>query len=110
MKRKHACIAFFSRLKIRSNKENKSYNQIKMCMCVEFSGRNSHSFLHDSIFYFEIWTIFPPFFFFFMFLSMDIFYLPPFSFCISHIVLHDEYEESCQRDGAFLCGWKVCFA
>ena len=50
------------------------------------------------------------FFFFFMFLSMDIFYLPPFSFCISHIVLHDEYEESCQRNGVFLYGWKPCFA
>ena len=32
-----------------------------------------------------------------------------FLFCIAHIFLHDEYEESCQRDGAFLCGWEACF-
>ena len=58
MKRTHTCTAYIAKSKTGSNRENRSYNQIKMCMCVEFSGRNSHSFLHDSIFYFEIWAIF----------------------------------------------------
>ena len=75
------------------------------CACVwNFSGWNSHPFLHDSIFYFEIWAI-SLFFLFPMLLGTDIFLF----FCIAHIFLHDEYEESCQRDGAFLCGWNVCF-
>jgi hypothetical protein len=34
-----------------------------------------------------------------MLLGMEIF----FSFLHSLYVLHDEYEESCQRDGVFLC-------
>ena len=39
------------------------------CACVwNFYGWNSHTFLHDSIFYFEIWAIFPFLFLFFVFL------------------------------------------
>ena len=36
MKRKHTCTTYFAKSKTGSNRENKSYNQIKMCMCVEF--------------------------------------------------------------------------
>ena len=99
-------VPHISESKTRSNGENKSYNQIKMCMCVEFSGWNSHPFLHNSIFYLslEIWAIFPfisfsSLFFLPMLLGTDIYIF--FSFCIAHIFLHDEYKESCQRDGAF---------
>ena len=69
---------------------------------VIFSGWNSHPFLHDSIFYFGIWAIFLlRFFFFFLYASGHDF------FCIAHIFSHDEYGESCQRDGVFLCGWEA---
>ena len=56
--KKHTCFTYIAKSKTGSNRENMSYNQINMCMCVEFSGWNSHPFLHDSIFYFEIWAIF----------------------------------------------------
>ena len=108
MKRTHTCTAYIAKSKIGSNRENRSYNQIKMCMCVEFSGWNSHPFLHDSIFYFEIWAIFLfsffPFSFsnasgngyFFLFLSHS-----SYSFCNmkSHV----------KMIRVFLCGWKACF-
>ena len=62
------------------------------CACVwNFSGWNSHPFLHDSIFYFEIWAIF---FFFFLFifpilLGTDIFLFlshSPYSFAIRRVM------------------------
>ena len=72
------------------------------CACVwNFSGWNSHSFLHDSTFYFEIWANFLflfsfPFFFFCFWVRIYFFS------CIAHTFLHDE--ESCQSDGvSFLC-------
>ena len=33
---KHTCTTYFAKSKTGFNRENKSYNQIKMCMCVEF--------------------------------------------------------------------------
>ena len=85
--KKHTCFAYIAKSKTRSNRENRSYNQIKMCMCMEYSGWNSHPFMHDSIFYFEIWAIFLFLFlfsfshasghgYFFLFLSHN-----PYSFC-----------------------------
>ena len=79
------------------------------CACVEFSGWNSHLFLHDSIFYFEIWAIFL-FSFFFLFpfpmlLGTDTFFLflshSSYSFCNmkSHV----------KMIRVFLCGWKAYF-
>jgi len=71
-----------------------------------FSGWNSHPFLHDSISYFEIWAIFLfPF---------------PFSHASGHgyfssaFLSHSPYyflqhEESYQSDGVFLCGWESYF-
>ena len=86
MKRTHTCTAYIAKSKTGSNRENRSYNQIKMCMCMKFSGWNSHPFLHDSIFYFEIWAIFLflLFFLFSMLLGMNIFLL--LFFCIAHII------------------------
>ena len=86
MKRKHTCTAYIAKSKTEPNRENRSYNQIKMCMCMEFSGWNSHPFLHDSIFYFEIWVIFLflLFFLFSMLLGTNIFLL--LFFCIAHII------------------------
>ena len=89
--KKHTCFTYIAKLKTGSNRENRSYNQIKMCMCMEFSGWNSHPFLHDSIFYFEIWAIF---FFFFLFifsilLGTDIFLFlshSPYSFAIRRVM------------------------
>ena len=106
MKRTHTCTAYIAKSKTRSNRENRSYNQIKMCMCVEFFGWNSHPFLHDSIFYFDLWAIFL-FLFFFLFLCFwaRILFLflshSPYSFCNmkSHV----------KMIRVFLCRWKACF-
>ena len=34
--KKHTYLAYIAKSEIEPNKENRSYNQIKMCMCVEF--------------------------------------------------------------------------
>ena len=34
--KKHTCFAYIAKSKTGPNRENRSYNQIKMCMCVEF--------------------------------------------------------------------------
>ena len=83
--------------------EKTSHTIKSRCACVwNFSGWNSHPFLHDSIFYFEIWANFLflfsfPFFFFCFWVRIYFFS------CIAHTFLHDE--ESSQSDGVcFLCG------
>ena len=78
------------------------------CACVwNLSEWSSHPFLHDSIFYFEIWAISPFFFLFPCFRARTHFL---FSLLLhSPYFYHNEYEESCQRDGAFLCGWEAYF-
>ena len=102
MKKMHTCTAYFAKSKTRSNGET-SHTIKSRCACVwNISGWNSHPFLHDSIYYFGIWAIFLlRFFFFFLYASGHDF------FCIAHIFWHDEYGESCQRDGVFLCGWEA---
>ena len=76
--------AYIAKSKTGPNKENRSYNQIKMCMCVEFFGWNLHSLLHDSIFfYLGIWAIF--LFSFFLCFWTRIFFLLLF-FHIAHIL------------------------
>ena len=64
----------------RSNRENKSYNQIKMCMCVEFFWMELTPLSAWLYLYFEIWAIFSFLFFFFfslffMLLGTYIFFL-----------------------------------
>ena len=44
---------------------------------------------------------------FFFFMLCAWIYSSP--FFIARIFLHDEYEESCQNDAAFLCGWEAYF-
>ena len=34
--KKHTCFTYIAKSKTGPNRENRSYNQIKMCMCVEF--------------------------------------------------------------------------
>ena len=83
--------------------EKTSHTIKSRCACVwNFSGWNSHPFLHDSIFYFEIWANFLflfsfPFFFFCFWVRIYFFS------CIAHTFLHDE--ESCQSDGVSFCMW-----
>ena len=92
--------------------EKTSHTIRSRCACAwNFSGWNSHPFLHDSIFILRYGLSFLFFsFLFFSFLFFLCFWAHIyFFFCIAHIFSHDEYEESCQRDGAFLCGWKACF-
>ena len=97
--KKHTYLAYIAKSKTRSNRENRSYNQIKMCMCAEFFWMDSHPFPHDFIFYFEVWAIFLFLFLFPMLLGTGIYIF----FCIAHAILHDE--ESCQSDGVSFCMW-----
>ena len=100
--RQHACTTYFAKSKIGSNGENKAYNQIKMCMCVE---------------YFQM-KLAPPFFMTLSFIlrrGLSLFYFIFFSyfmlrariyfffFCIAHTLLHDG--ESRQSDGVSFCMW-----
>ena len=100
MKMKHTCSAHIGKPKIGHNGENRSYNQIKMCMCVEFffdGNRTPFCMMLPLILRYGLS------FFFFSFFSCfwaRIFFI--FSFCIVHIFLHDEHDELCQSDGAFL--------
>ena len=118
--KKHTYLAYIAKSKTGPNRENRPYNQIKMCMCVEsfwmelaplsawlyllFWNMGYLSFFfhasgHRHTFYF--------FFFFPCFWAWTHFL---FSFLLhSPYFYHNEYEESCQRDGAFLCGWEAYF-
>ena len=80
--KKHTYLAYIAKSKTRSNRENRSYNQIKMCMCAEFFWMDSHPFPHDFIFYFEVWAIFLFLFLFPMLLGMYIFFF---------LLLHSPY-------------------
>ena len=110
--KKHTCFAYIAKSKTGPNRENKSYNQIKMCMCVVFWMELALLYAWLFLLFWDMSYLpfsFPLFllFLFFMLLSTDIlFSLPP--FFIAHIFLHDEYEESCQRDGVFLGGREAC--
>ena len=108
MKRTHTCTAYIAKSKIGSNRENMSYNQIKMCMCVEFFWMELTPLSAWLYLYFEIWAIFSfLFFFFFLFLCfwarILFLFLPhsPYSFCNmkSHV----------KMIRVFLCGWKAYF-
>ena len=88
--------------------EKTSHTIKSRCACVwNFSGWNSHPFLHDSIFYFEIWANFLFLFsfpFFFVLLGSNIFFL-----------LHSPYLFAWWRVMSkwwsffFVCGWKTYF-
>ena len=86
--------------------EKTSHTIRSRCACVwNFSGWNSHPFLHDSIFYFEIWANF-----------LFLFSFPFFSFGFEYIfLLHSPYLFAWWRVMSkwwsffFVCGWKTCF-
>ena len=92
-KRKHTCIAYFTKSKTRSNGENRSYNQTKMCMCAEFCGWNS---CFAWLFLWYIFVILSMVIFSFLFFSSPLF------FYIAHTFLHNTYEESCWKNGVFI--------
>ena len=82
--------------------EKTSHTIRSRCACVwNFSGWNSHSFPHDSIFYlgYEL-SFFSLFFLFFILLGTDTLF-----FCIAHIFLQDEY----QSHGPFIGEREACF-
>ena len=89
----------------------KTYHTIRSrCACVwNFSGWNSHPFLHNSIFYFKIRAVF--LFLSFSFSFFPCFWARIFFFCFSFAlpILFLQHEESYQRDGVFLCGWEAYF-
>ena len=97
--KKHTYLAYIIKSKTGSNRENRSYNQIKMCMCVEFflDGTRTPfcmtlSFILKYGLSFFFFSFFPCFW-----ARVYIF------FCIAHAILHDE--ESCQSDGVSFCMW-----
>ena len=104
--KKHTCFAYIAKSKTGPNRENRPYNQIKMCMCVEYFWMELAPL--SAWLYLLFWNMgYLSFFFFFPCFRARTHFL--FSFLLhSPYFYHNEYEESCQRDGAFLCGC-ACF-
>ena len=105
--KKHTYLAYIAKSKTRPNRENGPYNQIKMCMCVESFWMELAPL--SAWLYLLFWNMgYLSFFFFFPCFWARTHFL--FSFLLhSPYFYHNEYEESCQRDGAFLYGWEAYF-
>ena len=81
---RHTCIAHIKKSKTRSKEKNKSYNQIKMCTCMDYGGWNGNSFLYDLSLYkffwdhgylfvsFFSWTFMCPYIFFLFFQYLEL--------------------------------------
>src|SRR6185503_21370680 len=46
---RHTCLTYIARSKTGSKEKNKSYNQIKMCTCMDCDGWNGNSFCMISL-------------------------------------------------------------
>ena len=102
--KKHTYLAYIAKSKTGPNRENRPYNQIKMCMCVE-SFRMELAPL-SALLYLLFWNM--GYLSFFSCFWARTHFL--FSFLLhSPYFYHNEYEESGQRDGAFLYGWEAYF-
>ena len=104
MKRTYTCTTYIAKSKTGSNRENRSYNQIKMCMLWNFLDGTRTPFYMTLSFILRYGL---SFFFFFLFLCFWAWILflflshSPYSFCNmkSHV----------KMIRVFLCGWKACF-
>ena len=104
--KKHTYLAYIAKSKTGPNRENRSYNQIKMCMCVEFCWMELAPI--SAWLYLLFWNM--------GYLSFSFSFFPSFwawiiFFCFSFAqpILFLQHEESCQSDGVFLCGWEAYF-
>ena len=94
---RHTCLTYISRSKTGSKEKNKSYNQIKMCTCMDCGGWNGSSFCMISLsldinsfesmaifLYVFSWTFMCPYFFLFSILGPSCVHI---FFSISHASL-----------------------
>ena len=102
--KKHTYLAYITKSKTGPNRENRSYNQTKMCMCVEFFSMELAPL--SAWLYLLFWDMGYPFF--------SLSHASGHRYFSSAFLSHSSYyflqhEESYQSDGVFLCGWKAYF-